>query len=224
MIPFKINISDALRTKCPNLRLGCVLADVKIQSENEQLWERINGKTAELAQAIPLEEISQLPNIYHTREAYKALGKKPGRYRSSAEAMLRRIVPGKGLYKINNAVDLLNLVSITTQYSIGGYDANKIQGDILFDIGQEGEPYNAIGRGDLNIANLPTFRDEHSAFGSPTSDSVRTSVTDQTPKFLMLIIDFGQTDQIETALQLSEELLKKFGHSEEVLQSIVSGQ
>jgi DNA/RNA-binding domain of Phe-tRNA-synthetase-like protein len=57
-------------------------------------------------------------------------------------------------------VDLLNLVSVSTGFSIGGYDAERIKGAVVFGIGRKNEPYDAIGRGELNIESLPVFRDE----------------------------------------------------------------
>jgi DNA/RNA-binding domain of Phe-tRNA-synthetase-like protein len=128
----------------------------------------------------------------------------------SAEALLRRVVQGKGLYRVNNVVDLLNLVSVSTGFSIGGYDAEKIAGEVVFGIGRENEPYEGIGRGELNIESLPAFRDNLGAFGTPTSDSVRTSVTWNTKRFLMIIIDFGALPELEDATELAVNLLKKY--------------
>ena len=71
------------------------------------------------------------------------------------------------------------MISIKTGFSIGGYDAAKIEGDIELGIGKENEPYEGLGRGVLNIHKLPVFRDEQGAFGSPTSDSERTGVSQQ---------------------------------------------
>ena len=73
------------------------------------------------------ESIKQMPPIHATREAYKKFGKAPSRYRPAAEALLRRIVKGEELYKINTLADLVNLASIYTGYSIGGFDLDKIQ-------------------------------------------------------------------------------------------------
>jgi DNA/RNA-binding domain of Phe-tRNA-synthetase-like protein len=139
------------------------------------------------------------------------LGKDPSRYRPSAEALTRRVVNGKGLYWINNVVDLLYLVSLESGFSIGGYDAEKIEGDVWFGIGKEDEPYQAIGRGQLNIADLPLFRDNLGAFGSPTSDSLRTMVTAETTEFLMIIIDFSGRQDLDTAEHRAIELFEKFG-------------
>jgi DNA/RNA-binding domain of Phe-tRNA-synthetase-like protein len=123
------------------------------------------------------------------------------------------VVKGKGLYKINNVVDLLNLVSISTGFSIGGYDADKIEGDVELGVGEVNEPYEGIGRGILNIEGLATFRDEKGAFGTPTSDSVRTSVTDDTTRFLMVFLDYGGLDELEKAIELGVDFLKRFGNA-----------
>lgn len=218
----EIHISDELRQKCPNLRLGCMLTALKVGPSSNALEQYIDQQIKALTPAFELDQVSQRPEIRAAREAYKALGKKPGRYRPSAEALLRRTLNGKGLYHICNVVDLLNCISLQTGYSIGGYDHDQIKGEISLGIGEEGEPYDAVGRGVLNIANLPILRDTIGAFGSPTSDSVRTSVTDQTNNFLMVIFDFNPNGQLEDTLKGIAALYQKYANAEGVLQSVMS--
>ncbi|HAH25396.1 MAG TPA: hypothetical protein DCL77_16840, partial [Prolixibacteraceae bacterium] len=81
---------------------------------------------------------------------------------------------------------------------------------VSFGIGLAGEPYSGIGRGELNIENLPVFRDEAGAFGTPTSDSQRTEVSLETDHFLMILIDFGSSDRLEEALERAVRLLKAY--------------
>lgn len=205
-----MKITEAIKSKCPNFRLGVISCSVQISTNHADLWEEINIKIAEL-ENMETAAISKIPTIAATRKGYKALGKDPARYRPSAEALLRRVVKGKGLYKINNVVDLLNLVSISTGFSIGGYDADKIEGEVSLGVGEADEPYEGIGRGTLNIEGLAAFRDTKSAFGTPTSDSVRTSVTAETTRFLMVFLDYGGLDELQNAMDLAVDLLKRFG-------------
>jgi len=205
-----ICINAELKSRCPKLKLGCIIADVTVAESDIGLTAEINKRIETIRQSTIIDEISKIPAIEASRKAYKACGKDPARYRLSAEALLRRIVSGKGLYEINNVVDQLNLVSITSGFSIGGYDASQIQGDVSFGIGKADEPYSGIGRGALNIENLPVFRDQLGAFGSPTSDSQRTEVTSQTRNFLMILIDFGNAPHLEDAKQLAILFLKKY--------------
>ncbi len=219
----QISISKTLQEKLPFCQLVCLQADVKVENSSPSLLEEIAIKTKTLEQDLVIDAITSLPAIHATREAYKTLGKKPSRYRPSAEALLRRTLQGKGLYQVNNVVDLLNLVSISTGYSIGGYDVSKIEGDIEWSIGATDEPYQAIGRGALNIEFLPLFRDQKGAFGSPTSDSVRTSVTADTTNFLMTFFVFHQDDEaIKKALELSTTLLEKYAKSQTIKTWVVN--
>jgi len=205
-----VSISKELVQKVPLITLSCIQSQVITEAINSNLWEQIIRKIKDIAGTLEIEHISRLPAIRSSRQAYKACGKDPARYRLSAEALLRRVVKQKDIFQINNIVDLLNIVSISTGYSIGGYDADKIRGDIEFGIGRIDEEYDAIGRGILNIENLPVFRDSKGAFGSPTSDSVRTSVTTETKQFLMIIIDFGYPKALDEATEIALNLLRQY--------------
>ncbi len=206
----EVIISEAIKNRLPDLVLGCIECDVTILEENPELWQEIESACKIVAGSAELAEVGTHPAISASRKGYRLCGKDPARYRLSSEALMRRVVKGNQLYKINNVVDLLNLVSLKTGMSIGGYDADKIQDHVIFDIGARDQPYEAIGRGELNIEFLPVFRDAVSPFGSPTSDSVRTSVTGFTSRFLMIVVGFsGEKSTIET-VDLSVRLLKQF--------------
>lgn len=216
-----ITISPAIKERCPQLRLGCISCEVEISPQSKELATFIASEQDRIQQELVVEGISKIATIQASRKGYKALGKDPSRYRLSAEALLRRVLKGKGLYQINNLVDTLNLVSIQTGYSIGGYDLDKIDGDIILGIGEENEPYQAIGRGELNIANLPIFRDKQGAFGSPTSDSMRTMVSNQTKRFLMLFFDFDSQANFEAQLKTAVGLFKQYAAVTKVKQWLI---
>ena len=85
----------------------------------------------------------------------KNLGKDLSRYRGSAEALLRRVLSGKGMYKINTVVDINNLVSLKTFHPIGSYDLEKIKAPLTFRAGRPGESYKGIGKEVINVEQLP---------------------------------------------------------------------
>ena len=205
-----IEFIDDIKTKIPKLQLGCIQCDLKIAPASPELLAHIQRELMEIENTLEVPEINKIPTIQSSREGYKTLGKEPSRYRLSAEALLRRVVKGKGLYHINNAVDALNLVSAKSGFSIGGYDVDKIEGAISLGVGKANEPYEAIGRGQLNIEFLPLFRDIKGAFGSPTSDSVRTMVTEETQRVLMLFFNFGGHDFLEETLADAVTLFEEY--------------
>jgi len=209
----EITISQEIKNKLPGLTLGCIECDVTISEDNSELWKEIEATCGIIGHSGELAEVGSHPAIRASRMAYRSCGKDPSRYRLSSEALMRRVVKGHQLYRINNLVDLVNLVSLKSGMSIGGYDVSKISGNVIFDLGKTGEPYEAIGRGELNIASLPVFRDDISPFGSPTSDSVRTSVTADTKRFLMVIVGFCGEECTTETMDLALSLLKKYAQA-----------
>lgn len=218
--PFDIQISPEIQEACPELVLACLSCPVQIVDSPPALLAEIQTYCDELAASREVATVKERRAIAATRAAYKALGKEPSRYRPSAEALARRVVQGKGLYQVNNVVDLLNLVSLQSGYSIGGWDADKIEGMAVLGVGREDEPYAAIGRGELNIASFPTFRDDLGAFGTPTSDSLRTMVRPETHNFLMVIYAFGEEEMAE-AMETAKRLLQNYGGAKNVATKII---
>ncbi len=205
-----IRITEELADCCPNIYLSCIECNVRVENYREDLWTLIEANCRTLSKRLDVEDIKDLPVIAASRKAYKACGKDPARYRLSAEALLRRVVSDKGLYQINNVVDVLNLVSISSGISIGGYDADKIVGTVKFGIGRANEPYEGLGRGELNIEGMPTFRDELGAFGTPTSDSERTGVRPDTKRFLMILVSYDGVHALYEPSQLAVRLLSDY--------------
>ena len=109
-------------------------------------------------------------------------------------------------------VDLINLASIAFGYSIGGFDADKFVGDTLtLGIGREGEPYEGIGRGMLNIAGLPVYRDAEGGVGTPTSDNERTKIELSTRHVLVLVNGYdGNEVQVKANAEYIIRLFEKY--------------
>src|SRR5258708_21961118 len=114
----KVTIDPKLKTKCPRRGLGCVRARVEEGASPAALLEEMKARETEI-QKLPFPRgVLESPQIVAARAAYKALGKDPARYRGSAEALLRRVVAGKGLPQINSVVDVINLVSVESRLPI----------------------------------------------------------------------------------------------------------
>jgi DNA/RNA-binding domain of Phe-tRNA-synthetase-like protein len=118
-------------------------------------------------------------------------------------------------------VDLVNLVSMRFGYSIGGFDADKVVGNVVAGIGREGEPYNGIGRGPLNIACLPVLRDSVSGFGTPTSDEERTAMSLETSHFLMVVNAYDGPELLPELFDYTRQLLEKYADAKDIETKIV---
>jgi DNA/RNA-binding domain of Phe-tRNA-synthetase-like protein len=164
--------------------------DVTLE-DSERISDLITHYEKTISEEYSLEEILNIPLIKEARDGYKKLGKDPSRYRLACESLLRRIVKGNKLYKINNLVDAGNILSIESKRSVAVLDYDKIVGDVLVRLGTEDDEYYGIGRGKLNVSNIPVYVDEIGPFGSTTSDTERTAISDDTKTILLFIICFG---------------------------------
>lgn len=205
-----VSISEEIAKACPDLHVAVVECDVVNTVSDEQLWKEITEMETHIRTTCKLEDINKFPPIQATRQAYKRLGKDPNRYRPSAEALRRRILRELPLYKIDTLVDIINLLSIQSGYSIGGFDAGKIDGDLVLGVGREGEIYHGIGRGELNIAGLSVYRDNQGGVGTPTSDEERTKIDMNTGKLLMIINGYSGKDGLQEALTYGVSLLTRY--------------
>src|SRR5271167_926959 len=169
-----LTIDPGLKLKCPRAALGFLTARVVTRETRPELLEEMKVRETEILHLPEPRALLESPKILATRAGYKALGKDPARYRGSAEALLRRVIAGKGLPRINNVVDVINLVSVESRLPIGLYDLEHVQGGIVFRVGREAETYKGIGKYDLNLEALAVFSDALGPHGSPTSDSERT--------------------------------------------------
>lgn len=208
----EIIVEDRIETVCPSFVGACVEADVENSAYSEELWKLIDEQCEKFRQTLTTDTVKDISAIAATRRVYKACGKDPSRYRPSSEALIRRVLQGKQLYQIDTLVDLINLASITYGYSIGGFDAGKFSGDTLsLGVGREGEPYEGIGRGLLNIAGLPVYRDAIGGVGTPTSDNERTKMGLATRRLVALVNGYdGNEETVRATAQLIIRLVERF--------------
>ncbi|MEI6755228.1 MAG: phenylalanine--tRNA ligase beta subunit-related protein [Paludibacter sp.] len=206
----KIEISSEINETCPNLKLAVIRCEVRNSATSDEFWQEMEVEIQRIKAIFSIEEINKRPEIAATRQTYKALGKDPNRYRPSAEALCRRIVREIEIYKVSTLVDIINLVSIRSGFSIGGFDANKIQGDVVLGVGTNEDEFEAIGRGLLNVEGLPIYRDQIAGIGTPTSDNERTKITDSTTNLLMIINGYSGNEGLQEAVEHSRELLEKY--------------
>ncbi len=213
----QINISDRIRAAAPDLYVIQFEADVRNTLTSDALWQVLLDEEADVKRTYAISDIAHRPGIAATRSAYKALGKEPNRYRPSAEALCRRAVQGKGLYRITALVDIINILSMRSGYSIGGFDLDKITGEALtLGVGMNGEPFQAIGRGQLNIESLPVYRDAAGGIGTPTSDVDRTKLTEDTTRLLMTVNVYGEEMPDEDFITFAQQLLTDYASAENI--------
>jgi len=170
------------------VRLGLLALDgVSVREADAALAAEIEAYGAELRRRHGDGKSADVPGAADARTLYKALGLDPTKTRPSSEALLRRVLKGEALYRINTLVDAMNLCSLRSQLPFGLYDLDRIEGTVVLRKGGPGESYEGIRKAAVNVEGRPVLADARGAFGNPTSDSARTMVTLQTRAALVTV-------------------------------------
>lgn len=217
----RIKIADALLGKLgKKLVLGVVTARVKVAHSNEELWKKLQDLGELQKERYQNTSPASIEPIKALIAAYKAL-KLKSEYKGSNELLLKRILADKGLYKVNSVVDANNFVSVASLRSIGSYDISNLSGDIEFREGIEPESYTGTTKKMLKLAKLPLLSDDVGPFGSPTSDSTRALISEDTTNLMTVIYSFDGDERLQNQLEELGCLLKQYSSAENIQYYIV---
>jgi DNA/RNA-binding domain of Phe-tRNA-synthetase-like protein len=170
------------------LRLGVlVLAGVFVRKQDEMLQAEIERYGQELRAKNEGARSAEVEGAADARALYKDLGMDPTKTRPSSEALLRRVLKGEPLYRINTLVDALNLCSLRAQLPFGLYDLGQVEPPVQLRRGAAGEAYEGIRKALVNVDGRPVLADTRGAFGNPSSDSERTMVRPETARALVTV-------------------------------------
>ncbi|MCQ1529344.1 B3/B4 domain-containing protein [Lutispora saccharofermentans] len=217
-----VKISKELSELRPGAALMVLSYEAEVKESSAELLALLDKTIDNIHSRYTMTDLAELIHIKDTRTAYRNLGKSPTAYRNAAEAMLRRIVKGNGLYHINNVVEINNLISITTGYSVGSYDTDCLSGTVEWKRAPDGESYLGIGKDILNIEHLPTLYDEKGAFGNPTSDSRRAMISPGIHRISSVVYSFSGNHELDLIASQYQELLIAHCRAKEIDVKIIS--
>ncbi|MDD5307595.1 MAG: phenylalanine--tRNA ligase beta subunit-related protein [Deltaproteobacteria bacterium] len=204
----KVRIDDAL---VPVLRVGLLRLDgLSLPADaGEVLWREIDQTCRDIRERHAGGSSGQVPGVEEARRLYWSVGIDPTRTRPSSEALLRRVVKGKDLYRVHPLVDLFNLASLLSLLPVGLYDEGRIAGhEVLVRLGEPGWAFEGIRKGPVHVGDRLCVADAQGPFGSPTSDSLRTSIEGQVPRALAVFFQpaDGDPERLRLALDTASDL------------------
>lgn len=172
-----------------NLVVGVLLhAGIEVYQQGSPALEAaIRDSEDEARRVYAGKKPSEIDGLQAARRLFRSIGADPTRMRPASEALLRRILKGGSLPRINSAVDAANVVSLRLLLPIGLYDADKVEGDIHLRLGKDDEGYARIGAGRLNLRGRIGLFDDRGGFGNPTGDSARTCVDERTNRLFVFL-------------------------------------
>ena len=180
----ELSIAEEMRGKA---RLAWALIEgVAVRAESPELQAEIDAFGRETRERFGGGPSGDVPGAADARELYKSLGLDPTKTRPSNEALLRRVLKGDALYRVNTLVDALNLASLRQQLPFGLYDAARLRPPVVLRRGGPDEGYEGIRKAHVNVEGRPVLVDAEGPFGNPTSDSARAMITLETTRALVV--------------------------------------
>ena len=152
----------------------------EFEQERDQITARLTGRYAG-------KPTTDVPGVSEARALFHALDLDPTKTRPSSEALLRRVLQGKGLPLVNAAVDVCNLCSLEDQIPLGLYDRDLVRGSLRVRLGADGEGYPGIRKQRVNLSGRLLLADDDGPFGAPTSDSLRSAVTAKSRNLIVVL-------------------------------------
>jgi len=177
-----------IRIELAAVRLGVVEAnEVSVRPAGPELAEFMDQICERTRRQHTVESLPDAEPVRAVRAMFRAWGVDPSKYRPSSEALLRRVVQGKGLYRVLNVVDVGNLCSVETGWPYGCYDRGQIGAEVVLRSGTADERYEGIGKRVWHLGGRPVLADSAGPFGSPISDSTRSMITGSARDVLAVI-------------------------------------
>jgi DNA/RNA-binding domain of Phe-tRNA-synthetase-like protein len=187
----KINIRPPLDERFPDLQvLVCHVRGVKVERESSELELFKKEVVDEIKRDYDLVTVKDAPIFRAYRDFFWRIGIDPTKNRPAAEALIRRVLAGKPLPKINTLVDAYNLASIKTCISIGAFDSERVNGSLVLRLARKGEEFSGIGMEKPMVleGNEAVVSDSEKLIAIyPYRDADNTKVTEATTNVLLLI-------------------------------------
>ncbi len=210
--PVEIIIDSKLAESFPGVDvLGTLLIGVKVRESSERVEEEKRRIYEYVRNKYTLETLKDVQAFRAYRDFFWRIGIDPTKMRPSSEALVRRILLGKELPRINTLVDAYNLASIMSEVTMAAFDASKISGEITVSFASPGEEFIGIGmeRPIVLRGGEVVIRDDSKILSIyPYRDSELSKVTLSTVNSILLVC--GVPGITRSKLIEAEEIAVKY--------------
>jgi DNA/RNA-binding domain of Phe-tRNA-synthetase-like protein len=210
------NIDVQLKTRFSDLTvLICNVEDVRVEKQNVELEKFRDEITEKVRAKYDLDSVKNLPTFRAYRDFFWRVGIDPTKNRPAAEALIRRVLGGRTIPRINTLVDAYNLASIKTEIALAAFDANKLKGDLLMRFAEKGEKFLGIGMEKLMLlqgGEIVVSDSEKLVAIYPYRDADGTKITEKTKNVTLLVCGVPGIDEetLENAAQVALEYITSF--------------
>ena len=211
-----LKIDAQLKTRFSDLTvLTCNVKDVKVKKQNVELEKFKDEIMEKVREKYDLDSAKNLPTFRAYRDFFWRVGIDPTKNRPAAEALIRRILGGKTIPRINTLVDAYNLASIKTEIALAAFDANKLKGGLIMRFAEKTEKFLGIGMEKpmlLQGGEIVVSDSEKLVAIYPYRDADSTKITDKTKNVMLLVCGvpgIGE-ETLQNAAQVALDYITRF--------------
>lgn len=214
----KIAIDPEVLKEFPDAAIGYMVAAVEVGRNAEyadNLKRTLEAGMSEIG--ISGDNMMNHPDVARWREVFGKMGVKPSKYKSSLEALLRRLFKGE-MWSVSDVVDLYDSVSVLNLLPMGAHDLAKIKGSLTLRYGREGEKFLPLGTGsdvvDVDPRNIVYADDEKVVCWLWNHRDTREAMVTEGTKRAIFLVDHAFRTQWRTVgqgLDALERELKNIG-------------
>ena len=212
----RLSVDPGLRDAFPGLDAYLVeVGGLHVRERDERLDAFVPELVQEFRNRLKLETLKDEPHLRAYRDFYWRVGLDPTKIRPASEALLRRVLQGKELPRINTLVDAYNLASMTTHIAIAAFDGAHTHGEIRMRLARAGEEFLGIGMEApvvLKGVEVVCEDDEGLVAIYPYRDSHRTRATTATTDTIFMTCGVPGIERpaLVEAAQTTREFVERF--------------
>jgi len=212
----EVKIDIQLKTRFPELKvLACEIKGVKVEKQNIELQKFEDQIMKHVRERYNLESLKDGLTFRAYRDFFWRIGIDPTKIRPAAEALIRRVLGGKTIPRINTLVDAYNLASIKTEIALAAFDADKLKGELIMRFAEKGEEFLGIGMEKpmlLKGGEIVVSGGEKLVAVYPHRDADDTKITEKTKNVMLLacgVPDIGE-ETLQKAARVALEYILRF--------------
>ncbi|MFH1588802.1 MAG: phenylalanine--tRNA ligase beta subunit-related protein [Candidatus Diapherotrites archaeon] len=198
----------------PSLEIAVVYAQSCDNADKNELLSDELNKMEEITRVkFDLQTLVEEEKISVWRNAYSSFGAKPKTYKNSVEALIRRVLKGEDLPRINSIVDCYNLISLKYVFPCGADDADKVEGKINLAYSKGGEKFTRLNSDETSTLSEGeiAYMDEKEVLCRRWnwSECDKTKLTSETKNAVIVIESLTSNhEELKKAAEELEQLLK----------------
>ena len=215
-----VKIDIQLKTSFPELKaLVCKIKGAKVEKRNVELEKFKNEITKHVRERYDLESLKDGLTFRAYRDFFWRIGIDPTKIRPAAEALIRRVLGGRTIPRINTLVDAYNLASIKTEIALAAFDADKLKGELIMRFAEKDEEFLGIGKEkpiSLKGGEIVVSDGEKLVAVYPYRDADNTKITAKTKNVMLLVCGVPgiEEEKLQNAARVALEYITRFCNGE----------